>query len=251
MKNFILTFLAAGCLFLAGCLENVQEVTLNEDGSGTMSTTNDMSALIGLIKQMGGAAELEKAGDQNMDSTFSLEKGAEKLTNLTAEEKEMLKKGTVALNINMKNEKMVTKLNFPFSSPSQIAQLNKLGAKVMGEVMKEQMKESAPIPQDQMPEQSSIDDYYKFEFSNGELTRKVNDSKYAGVESDEYLKSLKQATTMGLEVKSTYIFNLPRPASKVEGKNAKLSDDKKKVTVTGSLDDFFADAKTFEFKIKY
>ena len=38
---------------------------------------------------------------------------------------------------------------------------------------------------------------------------------------------------------------------KAEGKNVKLSEDKKKVTITASLDDFMSDASVFEYKIKY
>ena len=37
------------------------------------------------------------------------------------------------------------------------------------------------------------------------------------------------------------IFNLPKPAKKAEGKGVKLSDDNKKITIEGTLDDFFED----------
>lgn len=50
---------------------------------------------------------------------------------------------------------------------------------------------------------------------------------------------------------STLIINLPKPAKKTEGKNVKLSDDKKKVTITSSAEDFFDDAAGLEFKIEY
>lgn len=102
-----------------------------------------------------------------------------------------------------------------------------------------------------MPETSSFDDYYKYEFSEGELTRKLDKDKYAGVESDEFLKGMKEASSMGLSMKATYVINLPRPAQKAEGKSIKLSEDKKKVTITADLDDFFADPAKLEYKIKY
>ena len=123
----------------------------------------------------------------------------------------------------------------------------------MADAMKEQMEGGAGggMPTDQMPEPSSFDDYYKVEFSNGELTRKVDDKKYAGVGSDKYFEGLKQAAAMGLEMKATYIINLPRPAQKAEGKRLKLSDDKKKVTITATLDEFMEDASVLEYKIKY
>ena len=56
---------------------------------------------------------------------------------------------------------------------------------------------------------------------------------------------------MGLSMKATSVINLPRPAQKAEGKGIKLSEDKKKVTITADLDDFFADPAKLEYKIKY
>lgn len=255
MKKFILPVLGFACLFLAGCLETTQEITLNENGSGTVTTTQDMGAILGLAKQMGGASDLEKAGNQNIDSTFSLAEGADSIPNLTPEEKLLVKTGTMKIKMNLKDEKFMTALIFPFTSPSQIEKFNKLNSKVMNEVMKskmdEQMKGAPGGMGNDMPEATSIEDYYKLEFSEGELTRKIDKSKYAGVESDEFLKGLRQLAGMGVPVKTTYVINLPRAATKAEGKNVKLSDDKKKVTVSASLDDFFDDAAALEFKIKY
>ncbi|MDZ4810707.1 MAG: hypothetical protein SGI96_20920 [Bacteroidota bacterium] len=251
MQKFILSVLTVCTLFLTGCLETTQEITLNEDGSGTISNTSDLSAMIGLAKQMGGAAEIEKAAEQVVDSTVSMNEAADSIPNLTSEERLMAKKGTMKIKMNLKEEKFLVNLAFPFSKPSQIADYNKLSGKMMAETMKSQMGGGAAMPTDQMPEPSSFDDYYTVEFSNGELTKKVNKEKYAGAESDEYLKSVKQVSSMGLTMKASYIINLPRPAQKAEGKNVKLSDDKKKVTISADIDDFFADPSSLEFKIKY
>lgn len=252
MRKLILSLLTAGSLFLTGCLETTQEISLNEDGSGTVSNTNDLSALIGLAKQMGGGAEIEKAPQQEIDSTVSMKEGADSIPNLTTEEREMARKGILKINMNLKKEKFLTNLSFPFSKPSEVSDYNKLSGKIMAETMKDQIGEgAAAVPAEQMPEPSSFDDYYTLEFSNGELTKKVNKEKYAGVESDEYLKGVKQAGSMGLVMKANYVINLPRPATKAEGKNVKLSDDKKKVTISADIDDFFEDPASLEFKIKY
>jgi hypothetical protein len=228
MKKFLLSLFTITTLFLAGCLETTQEITLNEDGSGTVSNKSDMGALIGLVKQMGGGAELDKAPQQELDSVISLAKNVD----------------------NLKEEKFTTNLSFPFTSPSQISDLNKLTNKIMGSIMKDKMAEGAPMA-DQMPETSSFDDYYKVEFSNGELTKKVNKDKFEMAATDEYLKGMKEAAAMGLVMKATYVINLPRPAFKAEGKNVKLSEDKKKVTVSASIDEFFDDPAALEFKTKY
>lgn len=252
MRKFILSIFTACTLFLTGCLETTQEITLNEDGSGTISNTNDMSALIGMAKQMGGGGDMGKLPQEAIDSIIMMTERADSIPNLTPEERELARKGTLRINMDMKADKFLTKLSFPFSTPSQIVLINKLSGKIMSETLKDKLSGSdTPIPMDQMPEASSFDDYYTLEFSNGELTKKVNKEKYAGAESDEYLKGIKQAASMGLVMKANYIINLPRPASKAEGKNVKLSADKKQVTVSADIDDFFEDASSLEFKLKY
>jgi hypothetical protein len=252
MRKLFVSVLAVCTLFLAGCFETIQEVTLNEDGSGTISNTNDMGSLITLAKNMGGADQMDKAGITVLDSTVSMKEGADSIPNLTPEEKELARKGTLTIKANLKEDKFLTNLSFPFTSASQIPVYTKLSAKIMNEVMKDKMNEGGAGPDgDQIPESSSFDDYYTYEFSNGELTRKVNKEKYAGLENDQYLKGIKEAAAMGLTMKATYIINLPRPAQKAEGKNVKLSDDKKKVTISADIEDFFADASALEFKIKY
>lgn len=235
---------------LGGCYETTQEITLNEDGSGTLSGTNDMSALIGVAKQMGGAEEMAKAGDQSIDSTFSLSREADSITTLNAEEREMARKGTASVVLNLKEEKFSTNLKFPFSNPAEITALHKLSGKIMAETMKDQMG-GMPTGGAEVPEPTSVDDYYTLEFSNGELTKKVNKEKYAIAASDKYLQGVKEAAGMGLSMKINYIINLPRPATKAEGKNVKLSGDKKKVMLSASIEDFFEDASSLEFKVKY
>ena len=251
MKKILFSLFILSSLFLTGCLETTQEITLNEDGSGTVSNTNDMSALIGLAKQMGGAQEMEKAGTQKIDSSFSLAAGADSIPNLTPVEKQMVKKGTAHILMNLKDEKFVTNILFPFSSVTEVPIYNKLSVKILAETMKSQMGGVPMGGGEGMPETSSLDDYYMYEFSNGELKKKLNKEKYAKVADDEYLKAVNEAGDMGLEMKANYIINLPRPAKEAEGKGIKLSEDKKKITISVSIDDFFEDPSLLEFKIKY
>jgi len=251
MKKLMVLVLIASSLLLAGCFESTQEITLNADGSGTISNTNDMSALLGLAKQMGGGKELDKAGEKSIDSSFSLAPGADSIPNLTEEEKALVRKGTAGIVMNLKEGKFVTNIKFPFNTPGEIVKANNLSGKVLAETMKSQAGGNIPGGAGQMPEVTSIDDYYTYEFSNGELKKKLNKEKFTGAANDEYLKGIKEAAGMGLEMKATYIINLPRPAKEAEGKGIKLSEDKKKVTIVVSIDDFFDDPSLLEYKIKY
>jgi len=237
-------------LFLVGCLETTQEISLNNDGSGTLNTTNDMSAIIGLVKQM-GSKETDKIGDQAIDTTIALSTQADSIGNLTPEEKNLLKKGTMHVNLNLKDEKFSTSITFPFTSPVEIKKYNQLTDKVMEEVLRNQLGDS-PVPgMEEMPSPTSIDDYFTLSFSKGLLVKTLNKEKYADAANDKYLNGMKESAGMGMPMTTTYIINLPRPAKKAEGKNVKLSADKKKVTIETDIDDFFDDTAKFEFRIEY
>ena len=251
MRKLILSILTVSTFFLTGCLETVQEITLNEDGSGTYVNTNDMGKVLTVAKNM-GAASTDKMPQQAIDTSFSFALAADSMANLSPEEKEILKKGSVHILMNVEDEKFLTIMSFPFSTLNDIQKFNSVSGKMMMETMKSRMPaDMSSMGGQEMPETSSFDDYYTLEFSKGELKKKLNKEKYANVESDEYLNGLKQAGAMGLPVTSTFIINLPRPAEKAEGKNVKLSEDKKKVTITSSMDDFYDNPESLEFKIKY
>ena len=174
MKNILLTATLLCTLVLTGCFESTQEITLNEDGSGTISNTNDMSALIGLAKQMGGGEEIEKAATQKIDSTFSLAAQADSIANLSPEEKTMIKKGVANIKMNLKEEKFSTNIKFPFATAAELLSCNRLSAKIMAETIKGQM---GGMPMDggaEMPEFSSFDDYYTINFSSGIIAKTLN-----------------------------------------------------------------------------
>lgn len=249
----LLFVLAAACFMLTGCLETTQEITLKEDGSGTVTSTSDMGSLLDMVKTMGAGDEIEKAGEKAMDTTIALSGVTDNLADASAEEKQLLSKGSMGLKMNLKESQFRTTLSFPFANTDQINVFSRLTGKVVGTLVKDEMASSAMASQmgGNMPDISSIEDYYNLRFEKGELKRTLNKDKYASVSNDEYLTGLKQATTMGLEAHNTCIINLPKPAQKVEGKNAVLSDDKMKVTIKATLDEFFDNPEALEFKVKW
>ncbi|MEO5946456.1 MAG: hypothetical protein ABIP79_06535 [Chitinophagaceae bacterium] len=254
MKKILFAFLAATVLMLTSCLETVQEITIKEDGSGTMSSTSDMGGILGMVKQMGGGAEMEKMAGKKMDTTFAMATMIDSIENISDAEKALMKNGTMDVKISLADEQFITKINFPFLKYDDIGELNKLTNKVTGSAIKDQM---AKVPTEdmkgmgEMPDPTSFDDYFDMKFTNDKIERTINKEKYAKAENDEYLQGIKQASAMGMNVTATLIINLPRPAEKIEGKNAILSDDKKKITVKVNIDDFFDHPEKLEFKVKF
>ncbi len=250
MKKMLYSLLMVSSLFLVGCLETTQEVTIHEDGSGTASYTTDMSALIGMIKMMGGGEDL-KGMNQVLDSTIAMSSIADSIPDLSDTEKGLMNKGEVKVNLDIKQEKFMTKLNFPFGSVTDIHTCNQLAGKVVGQALKGQGGLGDLSGEGGSPEMSSFEKYFQTIYSNGRIEKKLIKEKYEHVDEDEFFKSMKEASGMGLAMKANYIINLPRQASKAEGKGITLSEDKKKITIAVDMDDFFDEPAKFEYIIEY
>lgn len=249
MKRISSLLVVAGLFFLTSC-ETTREITLNSAGSGTMVTTTDMSALIGIAKMSGQGEKMEN--ERPVDTVISLDKMVDSIPDLTAAEKDILKTGKLNLTMDLANDKFLTKLSFPFNSTQQLTQLTSLSQRVTTQALSKQMGAGAEggIPgMDEM--KNTMDDYFITTYSKGSIERKLDKEKYAKIESDQGMQTLKKAGDEGLPMITNVVFNLPSPAKKAEGKNVTLSEDKKKVTIKGSLEDFFDDASKMEFKIEY
>ena len=254
MKRIVLFLLTVSVIYLTSC-ETTKEITLRPDGTGVLTTTSDMSSLIGIAKMAGESNELDKLKDEKaVDTTVSMEKMADDIPDLTTEEKEYVKKGTLGINMDLKNEKFLTQMTFPFNQAKDIAAIDKMYSRIIMQVMKKQLDSSkaempAGIPQGELPD-ASFEDYYSYNFGKGVIERKLLADKYAGVASDEKMKALKEMSSMGAG-NTKLILNLPAPVKKAEGKNVTVSEDKRKVTIMSSTEDFFDDGKSLEFRIEY
>ncbi|MGN6291397.1 MAG: hypothetical protein ACTHMV_01535 [Chitinophagaceae bacterium] len=247
MKRLSFLSLAAALFFLTSC-ETTREIVIGSNGDGSMSTTVDMSQLIGIAKMSGKGEEMKS--QKAIDTTMSFASLADSLDGATPEEKELVKKGTMNMIINMEDDKFIAKMNFPFTNIGELAKLDKLSGKMAQEGMKSMSGKNAGVPDDEMP-QASIDDYFTTTYSAGLIERKLNKEKYAAIGDDKGAQALKEVSEQGMPISSKIVINLPRPAKKVEGASAKLSDDKKKVTIETDMSDFFDDATKMEFKIEY
>ena len=93
MKKLLLFLSAAFTLGLTGCFETTEEITLNEDGSGTYININDMSKLIPVLKNMGAA---DQFGDRKkLDTSFALGTSKESIEGLTEEDAALLFESSV------------------------------------------------------------------------------------------------------------------------------------------------------------
>ena len=98
---------------------------------------------------------------------------------------------------------------------------------------------------------ANLDQYYTTVYEKGKFSRKLNKEKYAQVEDDKGLKTMQEMAQLGMSVNMKTVINLAKPAKKAEGKGVKLSEDKKKITIEVTLDDFFEDGSYFEYNIEF
>lgn len=254
MKKFLALISVGTAFMISGC-EVTREISLNDNSSGTLVTTTDMSGMIGMAKMSGQGKDLDKVGDKVIDTTIALDKIADSIDDISAEDKALVKKGKLRLQMNMPDEKFLIKVQFPFNDPAEISKIDKVSSKLVQQALKKQLSQSgenggAGMPSDGKIPDGSLDDYFTTTYSKGLIEKKLNKDKYAKLGEDESMQALKQMAGMGAG-NSTTIINLPRPAKKAEGKNLKISDDKKKITITSNAEDFFDDGASLEFRIEY
>lgn len=246
-------------LIVSGCFEITQESTIYADGSGVYSNITDMSAVIGMVKMMGGqeTKDLEKL---KVDTLVSLAALKDSLPGLNEKEKQLLEKASLKVTLDADIEKFLLNFSFPFSRPGDIVIINDLlkksGKKIMGDQMGKLMPDSGKSGGDALTsgsgeQEPDLDSYFDFTYEKGRFTKKLNKEKYANVENDKSLKSLQEMGQMGSPMKLKTILNLPKPAKKAEGAGIQLSEDKKKVTIEATIDDFFENPAKFEYVIEY
>jgi hypothetical protein len=251
MKKFFSYLVVSCCIVFIGCFETTQEITINKNGTGVFSNTTDLSNMLGLLKQMGGE-EAEKM--ENKDTTILLKGAADSIPGLTNEQKDIVNAGKMKLLLNMKDEKLLVKLDFPFQKLSDVQMLKGILPGLSVSALKK-LPGANQVPAGGGDSDSSkvktFDSYFDDVISEKIISKTLNKSRYATAADDEFMKSLQQMSGMGSPVKVNYVINLPKKAKRVEGKAAQLSDNKKKVTVSVTSDDFFNDPSKFEYRIEY
>ena len=253
-------------IIFSGCFDTLEEVTINENGSGSFVNSLDMGKLLGLAKTMGsGKDEMKDFDKLKMDTVIYLKDVKDSLKNLNAAEKNIAATGALKILVDATDDKMNFTFTFPFSKTSEIAGIQNILKKakqdIIDDIMQKIMGEEGGKNEaflgnedgDENKENmgANIDEYYTSVYEKGKFTRKLNKEKYANVEDDKSLKSLQEMAQLGMAINMKTIINLPKPAKKAEGKGLKLSDDKKKITMEGTLDDFFEDASYFEYDIEF
>ena len=260
MRMLKLLFVAVGCVFFASCLEINEEVEIKENGSGEYSTSMDLGQLIDMMQAMGGE-EFEKKKDEKIDSVLNLKDVIDTAKNLTPEQKELMRDGKVHVKMNLQDKEFKVKMQYPFNNLERLQKLNTAiseGGIGFGNIMKETMgnKDQPALDQpsnanSESPELDQLMSIFDYNISNGLIKKTVNPEKLKKLQDNPQMAQMKQGAEMGIEVLYNVTYKLPRPAKKVDNPKARLSDDKKTVTLRSNLMDIFSKPEQFAFTIEY
>jgi len=119
----------------------------------------------------------------------------------------------------------------------------------MGE--KDKAGDSTEAPASDGPDLGKLTGIFDYNVSNGLIKKTVNPEKLKAMLDDPKLAEMKQGAEMGIEVLYNVSYKLPRPTKSVSNPKAKLSDDKKTVSLRMNLMEIFTKPEEFAFTIQY
>lgn len=252
--KLILPLALAFCF--TGCLDIDEKVNVKKDGSGTLTMDMDMSQMIEMLQTYMGKDELAKKGMQKMDTTIYLKDIIDTVSTISAEKKALLSPGSVHIKLDMDAKVFTTHMQFPFSSQENLQKLyvamsdGSLGTAQLFKGLGGGGDDAAGAG-GASPDINQFNGIYDFTSRDGLMTKHLNPDKWKALQNDPQLAQIKQAGQMGVEINYTTTIVLPRPVKKVDNALAKLSEDKKTVTIKFNLIDVFDHPEQFGYNIEY
>jgi hypothetical protein len=251
LKFILFAFITIG---FTGCLDIYEKIDVKKDGSGTVTMDMDMSQMLEMIEQYMGQQGMEKAGLTKMDTTINMKDILNGVDSLPADKKAVLSAGSVHIRLDTAAKVFTTHMNFPFTSQDNLQKLYAtLGDGSLGtaQLFKNLGGEEGGGGGGPNPDINQFNGIYDFSCHDGLITKKVNQDRWKTLQNNPQLAQIKQAGQMGIEINYTTTIVLPRPVKKIDNTIAKLSDDKKTVTMKFNLIDAFDHPEQFEYTIAY
>jgi hypothetical protein len=218
MKKFINVLLFAASVFtMTACFDITEDITINKDGSGIYYCTTDASKLseqLEMLAAMDTTGQLIPKLKYSLDSSFGA--NFKKYASI---------KGVSNIKVDT-SKAYVYKVTLNFADVNALNAVNNVDKK---------------------------DDSQKnlFSWSKGKFARKESGIGAAGDMGMEDEQQKEMAKSVLKDMKYTVIFRLPSKVSSMTSKEAKLSADKKTVTIEGSLLDVIEKKMSLGNEVKY
>lgn len=199
---------------------------------------------------------MAKKGMVKMDTTIYMKDLVDTLSSMSADKKALLRPGSVHIKMDADAKVFTTHMSFPYNN---LADLQKLyGAMNDGSLSTTRLFNGMtpgggnPAATDSpSPDINQFNGMYDFTVRDGLMAKHLNQDKFKALLADPQMAQVKQASQMGIEINYTSTIVLPRPVKKVDNALAKLSEDKRTVTIKYNLMDVFDHPEKFNYSIEY
>jgi len=255
--KYILTL--ASMFFLAGCFEINEDIDVKAGGNGVYSIHTNMSQLLQVMQSYLGKEEMDKQMPaKNIDTTVMMKTLLDTVKSISAENKALIKDGSVHLKLNIPEKEFNSDIIIPFKSLSDLQKLyNSMNNQSLG--FNQLFKGMAGKPdttgtsgnENGMPDMNQFNAIYDFESHDGLISRKLNPEKWKALQQTPQFAQMKDAGSMGITMPYTLTITVPRPIKKVDNSLAKLFPDRKKVVIQYNLIEVFDHPEKFEYTIVY
>lgn len=256
MKKMYCSLLAI-LLIASGCFHTTEDFTIKSNGSGVYAMKMDLSGMFDMleaIKAMSGSDSLNEKADspfaalgKSMDTVIHFSSFTDTASNLSPDEKVLMKDATMHMVMDEAKKKFVMDLQFPYKKPGdvkRIMDLSKNNGGLLGKALGGAGTEEMPPA----PDFSSLFDYT---FRDGLLEKKLNGEQYKNMQESPQFEQMKEGREMLGEATMNTVVRLPRKAKKAEGPGVKLSADGKTVSISASFTDLFDNPNALTFRIEY
>lgn len=258
MKYSFFVLMVVIAIIFSSCMNVKEEIAIQPNGSGSYSINLQMpGAMLDMLETLAAMDTTENSYNllsRNIDTLFSLATYADTASNLSAEQKTLLKKASFHFQSTHEEseKKMQGELFLPFQSIEELQKISFLPSSentglssLLG--MQQEQTEVANS-------NSSSTDFsaiYRFAYKKGYLERSVDSVKWLHMKQTDEYAQLKQGIDFMNQFTYSIILHLPSEAKKISGPNATLSSDKKTVTIATDMGTVMKNPEALTYQIVY
>lgn len=256
MKKLLLLLLVI-VVTATGCFDIAEEFTVKADGSGTYAVKMDMGGMFELMEAMqamsgedsSGAGQKSPFGDmeKGMDTTINFSSFTDTASNLTADQKGLLRNGVMRMQMNPKERQFVMNMQFPFKKMADLESIMAL-TQQDGGIMGKALGSNEAAAMGGSPDFSS---FFQFTSRNGLLEKKLDSAKHRELMNSERFQQMGEAKSMMGEASMSTTIRLPRKVKKAVGAGVKVGPDGQTITLKNSFTDIFDNPGAMAFRIEY
>lgn len=262
IKKFFLAAIIGFSIFLTSCLDAEEKIVINSNNSGNYTVTIDMSKMLKLAAQMGGADKDATKEKEKTDSTVYFKSYIDTSTTLTAKEKEMYRDGSMQIKADEAANEMSVVINFPFKNIAVLPELKSNFMKVIDKLnISDKVKNKDGDDADQMGDElaknkdalNPTQQAYSFSANPGKIANKLIDKSFITekLAKDSSMQMMQQMTMIMGDMNYKTVIVLPKPAKKYNGNEVQASADKKTLTFITTLTDILNRPEAAEYSVEY